>query len=136
MPRLGCKNCLALHAGTIARTCAATGVGLHLVGPLGFEIDSSRLKRAGLDYWPYVAVNVYSTWQVSLGACGLSLNKEMTRQCHLSHTAHQRRRRELAPCCTRLQAYARLPKPQSVFLGCHVADPDVLLLGLSALWPG
>ena len=53
-------------AGTIARTCAATGVGLHLVGPLGFEIDSSRLKRAGLDYWPYVAVNIYSTWQVSL----------------------------------------------------------------------
>ncbi len=55
-------------AGTIARTCAATGVGLHLVGPLGFEIDNSRLKRAGLDYWPYVAVNVYSTWQASLHA--------------------------------------------------------------------
>ncbi|CAL5222882.1 g5309 [Coccomyxa viridis] len=51
------------NTGTIARTCAATGVGLHLVGPLGFEIDNSRLKRAGLDYWPYVAVNVYSTWQ-------------------------------------------------------------------------
>ena len=36
------------------------------MGPLGFEIDSSRLKRAGLDYWPFVAVNVYSTWQASL----------------------------------------------------------------------
>ena len=60
--------CHALCAGTIARTCAATGVGMHLVGPLGFEIDSSRLKRAGLDYWPFVAVNVYGTWQASLHA--------------------------------------------------------------------
>ena len=58
---LPCSHC----AGSIARTCAATGVGLHLVGPLGFRIDSSRLKRAGLDYWPYVAVNIYATWQVT-----------------------------------------------------------------------
>ena len=86
MPLLRCKDCLALHAGSIARTCAATGVGLHLIGPLGFPIDSSRLKRAGLDYWPYVAVNVYSTWQVSLGACGPTLVKGMTRHWHLSHT--------------------------------------------------
>lgn len=55
---LWCEN-----AGTIARTCAATGVGLHLVGPLGFEIDNSRLKRAGLDYWPYVTVKVHKSWQ-------------------------------------------------------------------------
>ena len=52
----------AMRAGTIARTCAATRVGLHLVGPLGFEIDNSRLKRAGLDYWPYVTVKVHDTW--------------------------------------------------------------------------
>lgn len=51
-------------AGTIARTCAATGVGLHLVGPLGFKIDNSRLKRAGLDYWPYVTVKEHESWQV------------------------------------------------------------------------
>ena len=69
------QDCNVLCAGTIARTCAATGVGLHLVGPLGFEIDSSRLKRAGLDYWPYVAVDVYSTWQVSPHALCLRLCK-------------------------------------------------------------
>lgn len=51
------------NTGTIARTCAATGVGLHLVGPLGFEIDNSRLKRAGLDYWPYVTVKIHDCWQ-------------------------------------------------------------------------
>jgi tRNA (cytidine/uridine-2'-O-)-methyltransferase len=42
------------NTGNIARTCAATGTSLHLVGPLGFQIDDRYLKRAGLDYWPYV----------------------------------------------------------------------------------
>ncbi len=42
------------NTGNIARTCAATGTELHLVGPLGFEISDRYLKRAGLDYWPYV----------------------------------------------------------------------------------
>ncbi|OMO69805.1 tRNA/rRNA methyltransferase, SpoU [Corchorus capsularis] len=40
------------NAGCIARTCAASAVGLHLVGPLGFKVDDTKLKRAGLDYWP------------------------------------------------------------------------------------
>ena len=39
------------NTGTIARTCAATRVPLHLVGPLGFELTDAQLKRAGLDYW-------------------------------------------------------------------------------------
>lgn len=42
------------NTGNIARTCAATGTELHLVGPMGFEISDRYLKRAGLDYWPYV----------------------------------------------------------------------------------
>lgn len=42
------------NTGNIARTCAATTTQLHLVGPLGFEISDRYLKRAGLDYWPYV----------------------------------------------------------------------------------
>jgi tRNA (cytidine/uridine-2'-O-)-methyltransferase len=42
------------NTGNIARTCAATCTELHLVGPLGFEISDRYLKRAGLDYWPYV----------------------------------------------------------------------------------
>jgi len=50
------------NTGCIARTCAATCVGLHLVEPLGFKIDNSKLKRAGLDYWPYVVVKVHSSW--------------------------------------------------------------------------
>ena len=39
------------NTGNIARTCAATGAALHLIKPLGFEIDDKKLKRAGLDYW-------------------------------------------------------------------------------------
>uniref|UniRef100_A0ACD5YBF7 Uncharacterized protein n=1 Tax=Avena sativa TaxID=4498 RepID=A0ACD5YBF7_AVESA len=50
------------NTGSIARTCAAAAVGLHLVGPLGYNIDDTKLKRAGLDYWPYVVVKGHDTW--------------------------------------------------------------------------
>ena len=49
------------NTGNIARTCAATGTELHLVGPLGFEITDRYLKRAGLDYWPYVKLHYHET---------------------------------------------------------------------------
>jgi tRNA (cytidine/uridine-2'-O-)-methyltransferase len=44
------------NTGSIGRLCLATGTTLHLVGPLGFEITASRLKRAGLDYWEHLNV--------------------------------------------------------------------------------
>ena len=47
------------NTGNIARSCAATGSVLHLVEPLGFSIDDKSLKRAGLDYWPYVQVEIH-----------------------------------------------------------------------------
>ncbi|KAG0473906.1 hypothetical protein HPP92_015243 [Vanilla planifolia] len=50
------------NTGCIARTCAASAVGLHLVQPLGYRIDDTKLKRAGLDYWPYVVVKVHDSW--------------------------------------------------------------------------
>ena len=49
------------NTGNIARTCAATGARLHLVGPMGFAIDDRKLKRAGLDYWHLVEVADYET---------------------------------------------------------------------------
>lgn len=42
------------NTGNIARLCAANAVALHLVGRLGFRIDDKAVRRAGLDYWPYV----------------------------------------------------------------------------------
>ncbi|TVU01079.1 hypothetical protein EJB05_48379, partial [Eragrostis curvula] len=50
------------NTGSIARTCAASAVGLHLVGPLGYKVDDTKLKRAGLDYWPYVVVKIHDSW--------------------------------------------------------------------------
>lgn len=49
------------NTGNIARTCAATCTELHLVGPLGFEISDRYLKRAGLDYWPYVNLHYHES---------------------------------------------------------------------------
>lgn len=49
------------NTGNIARSCAATGAALHLVKPLGFSIDDKSLKRAGLDYWPYVDVRTHES---------------------------------------------------------------------------
>lgn len=47
------------NTGNIARTCAATGARLHLVGPMGFRIDDAKLKRAGLDYWHLLDITYY-----------------------------------------------------------------------------
>ena len=49
------------NTGNIARTCAATDTKLHLVKPLGFSIDDRQVKRAGLDYWPYVDLEIHES---------------------------------------------------------------------------
>ncbi|MBQ5436739.1 MAG: tRNA (cytidine(34)-2'-O)-methyltransferase [Firmicutes bacterium] len=50
------------NTGNIARTCAITGAVLHLVKPLGFEVTDRHLKRAGLDYWPYVTIEYHDSF--------------------------------------------------------------------------
>ena len=47
------------NTGNIARTCAATGASLHLLRPMGFEVDDKKLKRAGLDYWDKLDITYY-----------------------------------------------------------------------------
>jgi len=49
------------NAGNVARTCAVTGSRLHLVGPMGFQIDDSKLSRAGLDYWHMLDISYYDS---------------------------------------------------------------------------
>lgn len=49
------------NTGNIARTAAATGSVLHLVEPLGFSLDEKSLRRAGLDYWPYVKLEIHES---------------------------------------------------------------------------
>ncbi|WP_094763115.1 tRNA (uridine(34)/cytosine(34)/5-carboxymethylaminomethyluridine(34)-2'-O)-methyltransferase TrmL [Bacillus andreraoultii] len=49
------------NTGNIARTCAATDAHLHLIRPLGFSTEDKMLKRAGLDYWPFVKIHYYDS---------------------------------------------------------------------------
>jgi tRNA (cytidine/uridine-2'-O-)-methyltransferase len=56
------------NTGSIARLCAATATPLHLVGRLGFSLDDKHLRRAGLDYWPYVDVRRHETWEAFVAA--------------------------------------------------------------------
>lgn len=52
------------NTGNIARTCSALGAVLHLIEPLGFSLEDRYLRRAGLDYWPYVQVRVHPNLEV------------------------------------------------------------------------
>lgn len=50
------------NTGNIARTCAVTGARLHLIRPMGFEPTDKHLKRAGLDYWKYLDITYYDSF--------------------------------------------------------------------------
>jgi tRNA (cytidine(34)-2'-O)-methyltransferase len=50
------------NTGNIARLCAAARATLHLVEPLGFNLDDARLKRAGLDYWRHLQWHRWPDW--------------------------------------------------------------------------
>ena len=58
------------NTGNIIRLCANTGAELHLVEPLGFELDEPRLKRAGLDYREFAAVQTHASLAACLDALG------------------------------------------------------------------
>ncbi|HDK37428.1 MAG TPA: tRNA (cytidine(34)-2'-O)-methyltransferase [Thiolapillus brandeum] len=58
------------NTGNIIRLCANTGCSLHLVEPLAFNLDHSRLKRAGLDYHEFVGVTVHASYAAMLASLG------------------------------------------------------------------
>ena len=49
------------NTGNIARTCVATNVDLHLIHPLGFDIDEKTARRAGMDYWEHAVLYHYDS---------------------------------------------------------------------------
>ena len=51
------------NTGNIGRTCVATGTSLHLIEPLGFQLDEKSIKRAGMDYWEHLNVTRYMNYQ-------------------------------------------------------------------------
>ena len=63
------------NTGNIIRLCANTGVRLHLVEPLGFPIDDSKMRRAGLDYRERTSFEVHSSWQHFLETTSAALNR-------------------------------------------------------------
>ncbi len=56
------------NTGNVIRLCANTGAALHLVRPLGFELDDKQLRRAGLDYHEYAAMQVHDDLDAALDA--------------------------------------------------------------------
>ncbi len=58
------------NTGNIIRLCANTGVRLHLVEPMGFELDEPRLKRAGLDYREFARVKTHASLADCLSSLG------------------------------------------------------------------
>lgn len=59
---------IPMNTGNVARTCAATGAYLHLIEPLGFSLEDRYLKRAGLDYWPSVKLQLHSSFEALLSS--------------------------------------------------------------------
>lgn len=59
---------IAPNTGNLMRLCVNTGNHLHLIRPLGFELDDARLRRAGLDYREYATVNVHDDYAAFLDA--------------------------------------------------------------------
>jgi tRNA (cytidine/uridine-2'-O-)-methyltransferase len=56
------------NTGSVGRTCVALDMELILIHPLGFEITDTRVKRAGLDYWPHVRLTEYANWDAFIEA--------------------------------------------------------------------
>ena len=56
------------NTGNIIRLCANTGCTLHLIQPLGFAIDHARMRRAGLDYHEFAAINLHRHFDAFLAA--------------------------------------------------------------------
>lgn len=56
------------NTGNIIRLCANTGAELHLIEPLGFALEDSKLRRAGLDYHEWARVRVHADWRAFLDA--------------------------------------------------------------------
>ena len=59
------------NTGNVIRLCANTGVALHLVEPLGFDLEEKKLRRAGLDYREFASVQTHA----SLDACLEALDR-------------------------------------------------------------
>ena len=75
---------IPMNTGNIGRLSLASGSNLHLVKPFGFELEDSRLKRAGLDYWKHISLNIYDSIEEFF-----SLNEDKNMVFFSSHAKKQ-----------------------------------------------
>ena len=75
------------NTGSVARLCAATLTPLHLIEPLGFKIDDKHLKRAGLDYWPFVDLHVRKSWDEFMSGAKPARLLYFTKKVERSYTS-------------------------------------------------
>lgn len=73
------------NTGNAIRLCANTGAALHLIRPLGFELDDARLRRAGLDYREYASMAVHDDLAACLAALGAPRVYAFTAHAHVRH---------------------------------------------------
>jgi tRNA (cytidine/uridine-2'-O-)-methyltransferase len=71
---------IPMNTGNIGRLSLASGSTLHLVKPFGFDLDDSRVKRAGLDYWQHITLNIYQSTEAFF-----SINKDKNMVFFSSH---------------------------------------------------
>ena len=75
------------NTGNIMRLCANTGCQLHLIQPLGFELDDKRMRRAGLDYLDWCTVKQYSSLQLCLSQLDYARLYALSTKGNRAHTA-------------------------------------------------
>jgi tRNA (cytidine/uridine-2'-O-)-methyltransferase len=74
------------NTGNIIRLCANTGTMLHLIRPLGFELDDKRLRRAGLDYHEFASLQVHDSYEAFLESCKPARIFACSTRCKQSHS--------------------------------------------------
>lgn len=74
------------NTGNVARSCAATGTELHLIDPLGFSISDRHLRRAGLDYWPWVRLQRHGDADAFLAARRARGGRLVALSSHAEHS--------------------------------------------------
>ena len=79
------------NTGAIGRLCVGLGVKLHLIRPLGFHLDDQSVARAGLDYWPYLDLQVHNTgssaYRCRASTRGASISRMPSRSPRTNATA-------------------------------------------------
>ena len=103
------------NTGNVIRLCANTGAALHLVHPLGFELDDTRLRRAGLDYHEYASVAVHDHLDACLDAIGRPRVFAFSTRGRVAHVE------------------ARFERGDALLFGCETAGlPDAVLDSIPA----